>query len=49
MTSFDLLIKHAKFVNHDAESPTPVDIGIKDGVITEIGIGLDEGRAKKGC
>jgi len=47
MTSFDLLIKHAKLVNHDAESPTPVDIGIKDGLITEIGIGLDERSAKK--
>lgn len=47
MASYDLLIKNAKVINHDGESATPLDIGIKDGNISAIAANLDESSAKK--
>jgi allantoinase len=47
MSTYDLLIKNVKVVNHDSESATPLDIAITNGVITSISANLDGSNSKK--
>lgn len=47
MAGYDLLITNVKVVNHDEESSTPLDIGVANGVITQIAENLNASNAKK--
>lgn len=47
MSVFDLVITNVIVVNHDGESSVPLDIGIANGVITQIAANLNTSNSKK--
>lgn len=47
MSTYDLIIKNARVIKHDQETPLDVDIAIKDGKIAKLEAGLDVALAKE--
>jgi allantoinase len=47
MPTYDLIIKNARVIKHDQETPLDVDIAIKDGKIAKLEAGLDVADAKE--
>lgn len=45
MSSLDLLICNVRVVRHDRRDPQTLDIGVRDGVISRLEVGIDEAEA----